>query len=80
MRSRRYRNRRIGDFLKELHLIEGSNTGIPTAIKSIKENNSYDVATEDIASILKLSQESWDKIAKIAYYGYKYNFNGYYFS
>lgn len=44
---------------------------------SIKENNSYDVATEDIASILKLSQESWDKIAKIAYYGYKYNFNGY---
>ena len=40
MRSRRYRNRRIGDFLKELHLIEGRNTGIPTAIKSIKENNS----------------------------------------
>lgn len=40
MRSRRYRNRRIGDFLKELHLIEGRNTGIPTAIKSIKDNNS----------------------------------------
>ena len=38
MRTRRYRNRRIGDFLKELHLVEGRNTGIPTAIKSIKEN------------------------------------------
>ena len=32
MRTRRYRNRRIGDFLKELHLVEGRNTGIPTAI------------------------------------------------
>lgn len=40
MRTRRYRNRRIGDFLKELHLVEGRNTGIPTAIKSIKENGS----------------------------------------
>ena len=40
MRIRRYRNRRIGDFLKELHLIEGRNTGIPTAIKAIKENGS----------------------------------------
>lgn len=40
MRTRRYRNRRIGDFLKELHLVEGRNTGIPTAIKSIKDNGS----------------------------------------
>ena len=40
MRTRRYRNRRIGDFLKELHLVEGRNTGIPTAIKAIKENGS----------------------------------------
>lgn len=40
MRTRRYRNRRIGDFLKELHLIEGRNTGIPTAIKAIKDNGS----------------------------------------
>lgn len=40
MRSRRYRNRRIGDFLKDLHLVEGRNTGIPTAIKAIKENGS----------------------------------------
>lgn len=40
MRTRRYRNRRIGDFLKELHLIEGRNTGIPTALRAIKENGS----------------------------------------
>lgn len=40
MRTRRYRNRRIGDFLKELHLVEGRNTGIPTALKSIRENKS----------------------------------------
>jgi ATP-dependent DNA helicase RecG len=40
MRTRRYRNRRIGDFLKELHLVEGRNTGIPTAIKAIKNNGS----------------------------------------
>ena len=40
MRTRRYRNRRIGDFLKELHLVEGRNTGISTAIKAIKKNGS----------------------------------------
>lgn len=40
MRTRRYRNRRIGDFLKELHLVEGRNTGIPTALKATKENGS----------------------------------------
>lgn len=40
MRTRRYRNRTIGDFLKELHLVEGRNTGIPTAIREIKKNGS----------------------------------------
>lgn len=40
MRTRRYRNRRTGDFLKELHLVEGRNTGIPTAIREIKKNGS----------------------------------------
>lgn len=40
LRTRRYRNRRIGDFLKELHLVEGRNTGIPTALKAIRENGS----------------------------------------
>ena len=40
MRSRRYRNRRIGDFLKELHLVGGRNTGIPTALRGIEKNGS----------------------------------------
>ena len=38
--SRRYRNRRIGDFLKELKLVEGRNTGIPTILRAMKENGS----------------------------------------
>ena len=37
---RRYRNRRIGDFLKELKLTEGRATGIPKIIKSMKINKS----------------------------------------
>lgn len=40
MISRRYRNRRIGDFLKELKLVEGRNTGIPTILQSMKLNGS----------------------------------------
>lgn len=40
IRARVYRNRRIGDFLKELKLIEGRNTGFPNAIKALKENGS----------------------------------------
>ncbi|MCM1578920.1 MAG: hypothetical protein NC078_09000 [Ruminococcus sp.] len=40
IRARIYRNRRIGDFLKELKLIEGRNTGFPNAIKALKNNGS----------------------------------------
>ncbi|MDD7184402.1 MAG: putative DNA binding domain-containing protein [Oscillospiraceae bacterium] len=40
IRSRIYRNRRIGDFLKELKLIEGRNTGFPNAIQALKSNGS----------------------------------------
>lgn len=40
MVSRRYRNRRIGDFLKELRLVEGRNTGIPTILRAMEENGS----------------------------------------
>ncbi|NEM99434.1 RNA-binding domain-containing protein [Pontibacter burrus] len=38
IRPRRYRNRRLGDFLKELDLTEGRATGIPT-IKRVLESN-----------------------------------------
>lgn len=40
IRARVYRNRRIGDFLKELKLIEGRNTGFPNAIKALNANGS----------------------------------------
>lgn len=35
-----YRNRRIGDFLKELRLIEGRNTCYPTVLRALWENGS----------------------------------------
>ncbi|MDR3054041.1 MAG: putative DNA binding domain-containing protein [Zoogloeaceae bacterium] len=38
--SRRYRNRRIGEFLKELDLTEGRSTGIPKILKVMKANGS----------------------------------------
>ncbi len=38
--GRRYRNRRIGEFLKELELTEGRCTGIPKIIKAMKDNGS----------------------------------------
>jgi ATP-dependent DNA helicase RecG len=37
---RRYRNRRIGDFLKELDITEGRSTGIPKILRAMKRNGS----------------------------------------
>ena len=38
--SRRYRNRRIGEFLKELDMTEGRGTGFPKILWAIKKNDS----------------------------------------
>jgi ATP-dependent DNA helicase RecG len=38
--ARNYRNRRVGDFLKELNLTEGRSTGFPTIYDSMHENGS----------------------------------------
>jgi len=38
--SRRYRNRRIGEFLKELEMTEGRSTGIPKNLKEMAANGS----------------------------------------
>jgi ATP-dependent DNA helicase RecG len=38
--ARDYRNRRIGDFLKELHLTEGRGTGIPKIYRALERNGS----------------------------------------
>ncbi len=40
LRSRRYRNRRLGEFLKQLGLAEGWATGIPTIQRKLEENGS----------------------------------------
>ena len=40
LRSRRYRNRRLGEFLKELDLTEGRATGIPTIQEELRDNGS----------------------------------------
>ena len=38
--SRRYRNRRVGEFLKELEMTEGRSTGIPKILKEMAANGS----------------------------------------
>ena len=38
--AKRNRNRRIGDFLRELDLVEGRNTGIPDILRSMEQNGS----------------------------------------
>lgn len=38
--ARRYRNRRIGEFLKELNLTEGRGTGVPKIIRAMQANGS----------------------------------------
>ena len=38
--SRRYRNRRIGELLKELDLAEGRSTGVPKILRTMRKNGS----------------------------------------
>ena len=38
--SKRYRNRRLGEFIKEMGLTEGRSTGIPTIQNALKDNGS----------------------------------------
>jgi ATP-dependent DNA helicase RecG len=40
LKSRRYRNRYLGDFLKELDLTEGRSTGVPTIQEKLAANGS----------------------------------------
>ena len=46
LRSRRYRNRRLGEFLKELDLTEGRATGIPTIQEKLLNNGSPQATIE----------------------------------
>lgn len=40
IKARRYRNRKIGEFLKDLGLTEGRATGVPTIPNALKNNQS----------------------------------------
>lgn len=46
LKSRRYRNRRLGDYLKELQLSEGRATGIPTIQDELRKNGSLPARIE----------------------------------
>ena len=42
----------------------------------IKSDSTYEVTTEDMASVANISYENWKRIEKVAYYGYGYQENG----
>ncbi len=46
LKSRRYRNRRLGDYFKELQLSEGRGTGIPTIQDELRKNGSLPAVIE----------------------------------
>jgi ATP-dependent DNA helicase RecG len=48
--ARNYRNRRIGDFLKELELTEGRSTGFPKIYRAMRNNGSPDPIFETDAN------------------------------
>ncbi len=52
--AREYRNRRIGDFLKELKLTEGRGTGFPSIYRALENNGSPKPSfeTDDISYVL----------------------------
>lgn len=56
--SRRYRNRRIGEFLKELDLTEGRSTGVPKILKAMAANGSlaprFETDDDRIAYVIRL--------------------------
>jgi ATP-dependent DNA helicase RecG len=56
--SRRYRNRRIGEFLKELDLTEGRSTGIPKVLRVMEENGSpapeFETDEERVSFLIRL--------------------------
>jgi ATP-dependent DNA helicase RecG len=56
--SRRYRNRRIGEFLKELDMTEGRSTGIPKILKAMAANGSpaplFETDDDRLAFVIRL--------------------------
>ena len=71
--ARDYRNRRIGDLLKELHLTEGRGTGFPTIRNAMKENNSPEPVFETdeqstyFLSVLQAKEQIIDTIEAVPF-------------
>lgn len=62
-------------WLTEKFLIRSSDGAFVYCVQpyvSIKQDNTYSVTTEDYASVMEISQNTWSIISKIAYYGYQY--------
>ena len=71
--ARDYRNRRIGDLLKELHLTEGRGTGFPTIRNAMRENNSPEPVFETdeqstyFLSVLQAKEQIIDTIEAVPF-------------
>jgi ATP-dependent DNA helicase RecG len=67
MYSKHNRNRRIGDFLKELGLVEEKNTGVPTMISALEANGSKPPVfeTDEERSYFRVVFEIHDNFKKV---------------
>ena len=71
--ARDYRNRRIGDLLKELHLTEGRGTGFPTIRNAMRGNNSPEPVFETdeqstyFLSVLQAKEQIIDTIEAVTF-------------
>lgn len=61
--SRRYRNRRIGEFLKELEMTEGRSTGIPKILQAMSLNGSpaplFETDDDRLSFVIRLPRHPW---------------------
>ena len=65
--SKRYRNRRLGEFLKELDMTEGRSTGIPTIQNELKANGSPRaiVATDSDRTFFRITIPCHESVGNI---------------
>ncbi|MCX6349456.1 MAG: transcriptional regulator, partial [Candidatus Aureabacteria bacterium] len=71
--SRRYRNRRVGEFLKELDLTEGRATGIPKILRAMRANGSpkpvFETDDDRASFVIRLPVHPQAKPTEIAQVG-----------
>jgi len=76
--TRRYLNRRIGDFLRELHLTEGKGTGIPKIRRAMRNNDSPEpiFETDETRSYFLTILRPKRFISAVTYQGEEVTHNG----